>query len=77
MKVEGDVKSVVDKTTLITKFQVVPEVGATILDKKKKEIGEVTWIFGPTQDPYIEVNLHSDTKKRLSILNEKLYLEEI
>ncbi len=77
MKVEGDVKSVVDKTTLITKFQVVPELGTTILDKKKKEIGKVTWIFGPTQDPYIEVNLHSDTKKRLSILNEKLYLEEI
>ncbi len=77
MKVEGDVKSVADQTTLIAKFNTIPEVGSSVLDKKKKEIGEVRWIFGPVDDPYVEVGLESDTKKRLSILNEKIYVEEI
>lgn len=62
---------------MIARFPFTPEVGSPVVDKKKETIGKVSWIFGPTENPYVEIKLNRDPKKRLSILNEEVYVEEI
>ncbi|MEF8873371.1 MAG: Gar1/Naf1 family protein [Candidatus Thermoplasmatota archaeon] len=77
MRYEGEITSVTDEGDMIGRFTHVPDIGAPVIDKRKKNIGEVTWIFGPTEKPFVEIKSGSDGRKRVSILNEPIYVEEI
>ncbi len=77
MRTEGNIMCVTDQGELIARFPKTPKMGSPVLDKKKKIIGKISWIFGPADDPYVEIKLNKEPKKRLSILNENIYVEEI
>ncbi|MFP4001248.1 MAG: Gar1/Naf1 family protein [Candidatus Natronoplasma sp.] len=77
MKIEGEIESISHREKLIARFSKTPESGARVFDNKSKLIGKVGWIFGPVDDPYVEVKLKDDPKKRLTMMNGKIYAEEI
>ena len=74
---EGNIKCVTDQGDVIARFSHTPEEGTPVMDKKKIKIGKVGWIFGPADHPYVEIKLSRVPKKRLSILNDKIYVEEM
>lgn len=74
---EGEIECVTGQGDIIARFARLPKMGAQVMDKRKKHLGEVTWIFGPAEDPYVEIKTNSDPGKRLSILNKDIYAEEI
>ncbi len=77
MRSEGNIRCITDQGDVIARFPHTPMMGSPVLDKKKNKIGEVSWIFGPVADPYVEIKLENEPKKRLSILNDKIYVEEM
>ncbi|MFP3871366.1 MAG: Gar1/Naf1 family protein [Candidatus Natronoplasma sp.] len=74
---KGEITSVTNEGNIIGRFPRLPEMGSQIIDKRKKPIGEVTWIFGPVNRPFVEIRTRLDPKKRLSILDEPIFVEEI
>lgn len=77
MKIEGEIESISHRDKIVARFSNIPEPGARVFNNKNKLIGEVGWIFGPVDDPFVEVKLNVDPRKRLTMMREKLYVEEI
>jgi len=63
---------------LVAKCSAVPKLGATVLDKKKKRIGNIADIFGPVNSTYILIKLASGfpAEERKSLINSEIYMEE-
>lgn len=57
---------------IIAKVDVLPKLGATVFDAKKKSIGVVLDIFGPVKSPYIEVKVEEGDPQK--IVNSPLYI---
>ncbi len=74
---EGNIETVSDHGEIIARFPEMPKIGALVFDNKNELIGKVGWIFGPVEDPYVEIKLDIDPKKRLTMIKEKIYVEEI
>ncbi len=66
-----------DNEDLIARFPKIPQIGASVFDNKNKLIGKVGWIFGPVEDPYVEIKPEIDPKNRLTMMREKIYVGEI
>ncbi len=77
MKNRGEVVRITSEGDIIGRFSTPLEVGTKIMDKRKKNIGKVTWIFGPVDDPFLEIKTHFEPHRRISISNEPIYAEEI
>jgi len=77
LRYKGEITRVTDEGDMIGRFTHVPEMGTAVLDKRKRTIGKVTWIFGPVERPFVEIKTNNDSRKRVSILNEPIYVEEI
>ena len=77
MKIEGKIETVSEHGEIIARFPKIPKIGASVFDNKNELIGKVGWIFGPVEDPYVEIKLDIDPKHRLTMMREKIYVEEI
>ncbi len=77
MKIKGKIETVSDNGDLIARFPQIPQIGASVFDNKNKLIGKVGWIFGPVEDPYVEIKPEIDPKNRLTMIRERIYVEEI
>jgi len=77
LKIEGEIESISHREKIIARFSKIPGIGANVFDNKNKLIGEVDWIFGPVEDPFVEVKLNVNPRKRLTMMREKIYVEEI
>lgn len=49
----------------IAKVDVLPDLGATVFDVRKKPIGVVLDIFGPVSSPYVEVEVKGQDPKKV------------
>ncbi len=74
---EGEIKSIRNTRQLIAKFPELPPISAQVFDNKGKKIGIVTWIFGPVKSPLVEIKLDSEMRRMITVMNEKIYVEEI
>jgi len=77
LKIEGKIETVSGSEELITRFPETPPIGASVFNNKNKFVGEVKWIFGPVEDPYVEIKLDAELKNKLTMLDERIYVEEI
>jgi len=77
LKIEGKIETISDSREIIARFPKIPQIGASVFDNKNKLIGEVGWIFGPVEDPFVEIKLDIDPKNRLTMIRERIYVEEI
>ncbi|MBS7648985.1 MAG: Gar1/Naf1 family protein [Candidatus Bathyarchaeia archaeon] len=72
MKKIGEVLHVGPGNRAIVKAEVLPKIGATVFDIKKKPIGIVHDIFGPVKSPYIEVEVKNQDPRK--IVNSPIYI---
>ena len=76
MRIDGKVITVDRRDDIVARFSRPINPGSEIFNKRRQKIGEVSWIFGPVDDPYYEIKINKPRFKRLSISKEELYAEE-
>jgi len=64
-----------NKGNLIARAEHVPKLGIKVHDQRKKSIGRVSDIFGPTDAPYIAIKPVSNLNPRdlSSLINKEVY----
>ncbi|OWT32904.1 hypothetical protein BGI41_05155 [Methanobrevibacter sp. 87.7] len=76
MKVLGNSLHIANSGKLIARGKQTPVAGAIVFNSKKKKIGKVNTVFGPTKSPYISINLFRSTNRDNIMDNygEKLFV---
>ncbi len=77
MQSKGEIICITEQGDIIGRFPHTPQMGTTVIDKRKQNLGEVAWIFGPAERPFVEIKTGFEPQRRISILNEPIYQEEI
>ncbi|MFW6110918.1 MAG: H/ACA ribonucleoprotein complex subunit GAR1 [Thermoproteota archaeon] len=62
----GRVLHISRSRNVIVKVEEVPKIGAHVVDKKLRSIGEVVDVFGPVSSPYASVKPEIQEMERLS-----------
>jgi len=78
MKFLGNSLHVANSGKLIARSDKTPSPGAIVYDSKKKKIGKVGYVFGPTKRPYISIRLFKSTNRNELAKNsgEKLFVSK-
>lgn len=58
---------------LLVRAEFAPKKGETVLDPRKRRIGAVTRVFGPTKAPFVTVR-PSGKKTQLDLIGSELFL---
>lgn len=58
---------------LLVRADFAPRIGENVLDSRKKKIGRVTRVFGPTKAPFVTIR-PSERKTSLSLVGQELFL---
>ncbi len=78
MKFLGNSLHVANSGKLIARSDKTPSPGAIVYDSKKKKIGKVGYVFGPTKRPYISIRLFKSANRNEIAKNsgEKLFVSK-
>ncbi|WP_405277336.1 Gar1/Naf1 family protein [Methanobrevibacter sp.] len=78
MKFLGNSLHVANSGKLIARSDKTPSPGAIVYDSKKKKIGKVGYVFGPTKKPYISIRLFRSANRDEIAKNsgEKLFVSK-
>jgi len=71
----GRVLHLTSSKKAVIKAERIPKIGEIVLDEKKRQIGTVFDIFGPTVSPYVEVEVK--VKDPQKIVNSVLYVSHL
>ncbi|MFQ5885491.1 MAG: H/ACA ribonucleoprotein complex subunit GAR1 [Thermoplasmata archaeon] len=58
---------------LLVRADFAPKIGEKVLDSRKKKMGTVIRVFGPTKAPFVTVK-PSERKTSLSLVGQELFL---
>ncbi len=72
LKKIGQILHIGPNERAIGKVKVVPNLGATVYDHRKKPLGTVVDIFGPVKSPYVEIEVTGYNPKK--VVNFPLYI---
>ncbi|MEE1134545.1 Gar1/Naf1 family protein [uncultured Methanobrevibacter sp.] len=78
MKFLGNSLHVANSGKLIARSEKTPSPGGIVFDSKKKKIGKVSYVFGPTKKPYVSIRLFksADRKSIEKNCGEKLFVSK-
>jgi RNA-binding protein len=78
MKLLGKSLHIANSGKLIARSDKTPSPGAIVYDSKKKKIGKVGYVFGPTKKPYISIRLFRSANRNEIAKNsgEKLFVSK-
>ena len=76
MRIEGYIDSISQNGKIIARFPRMVSLNTPVKDIRNKTIGKIDWIFGPIDKPYFEIVPQNKSQKTLSLIGNKLYLEE-
>ena len=78
MKVLGKSLHIANSGKLIARSNKTPSPGGIVFDSKKNKIGKVSYVFGPTKNPYISIRLFKSANKDQIAKNcgEKLFVSK-
>lgn len=76
MKFLGNSLHVAKSGKLIARSDKTPQTGGLVFNSRKKKIGKVNYVFGPTKRPYVSIRLFRSTNLKDVVENygEKLYI---
>ncbi|MFP4051960.1 MAG: H/ACA ribonucleoprotein complex subunit GAR1 [Thermoplasmata archaeon] len=76
MRTEGYIDSISDNGKIIARFPASVNSNTLVKDIRNKTIGKIDWIFGPVDEPYYEIEPLNKSQKTLSLIGNKIYVEE-
>ena len=63
MKVLGKSLHIANSGKLIARSNKTPSPGGIVFDSNKNKIGKVSYVFGPTKNPYVSIRLFKSANK--------------
>lgn len=78
MKLLGNSLHIANSGKLIARSDKTPTAGGIVFDSNKNKIGKVSYVFGPTKQPYISIRLFKSANKKNIEKNcgEKLFVSK-
>jgi RNA-binding protein len=78
MKVLGKSLHIANSGKLIARSTKTPSPGGIVFDSNKNKIGKVSYVFGPTKEPYVSIRLFKSANRDRIEKNcgEKLFLSK-
>lgn len=76
MRSKGQIVEISNRDKIIARFSRELYIGTKVKDKRNKTIGEVSWKFGPAEDPYYEISPLKQGRNRLALDGDVIYAEE-
>ena len=78
MKILGNSLHIANSGKLIARSNRTPSPGAIVYNSRKKKIGKINHVFGPTKNPYISIRLFKsiDKKEIENNAGEKLFVSK-
>ena len=76
MRTEGYIDSISQNGKIIARFPKMVSLNTPVNDIRNKKIGKIEWIFGPVDEPYFEIEPYNKSQKTLSLIGNKIYVEE-
>ncbi len=78
MKILGNSLHIANSGKLIARSEKTLSPGGIVFDSKKKKIGKVSYVFGPTKKPYVSIRLFksADRKSIEKNCGEKLFVSK-
>ena len=64
MKILGNSLHIANSGKLIARSDKTPTAGGIVFDSKKNKIGKVSYVFGPTKQPYISIKLFKSANRK-------------
>lgn len=76
MKVLGNSLHIANSGKLIARSSKTPSPGGIVFNSNKNKIGKVSYVFGPTKNPYVSINLFrsANLNKIKENYGEKLFV---
>jgi len=69
----GVISNITYSGLLLVRAELTPKIGDTVLDPRKRKVGNVTKIFGPTESPFVTIK-PSEKKASLDLIGKELFL---
>lgn len=78
MKLLGNSLHIANSGKLIARSSQTPSAGGLVFDSNKNKIGKVSYVFGPTKQPYISIRLFksADIERIKRNYGEKLFVSK-
>ncbi|MDO5810405.1 Gar1/Naf1 family protein [uncultured Methanobrevibacter sp.] len=78
MKVLGKSLHIANSGKLIARSNKTPSPGGIVFDSNKNKIGKVSYVFGPTKNPYVSIRLFRSANRDKIEKNcgEKLFVSK-
>ena len=78
MKVLGKSLHIANSGKLIARSNKTPSPGGIVFDSNKNKIGKVSFVFGPTKNPYVSIRLFKSANRDKIEKNcgEKLFVSK-
>jgi RNA-binding protein len=78
MKFLGNSLHIANSGKLIARSTKTPSPGGIVFDSNKNKIGKVSYVFGPTKEPYVSIRLFrsADRDKIKKNCGEKLFVSK-
>ena len=78
MKFLGNSLHIANSGKLIARSSKTPSPGGIVFDSNKNKIGKVSYVFGPTKQPYVSIRLFksADRDKIAKNCGEKLFVSK-
>ena len=78
MKFLGNRLHIANSGKLIARSTKTPSPGGIVFDSDKNKIGKVSYVFGPTKNPYISIRLFKSANRERIAKNcgEKLFVSK-
>ena len=78
MKFLGNSLHIANSGKLIARSSKTPSPGGIVFDSNKKKIGKVSYVFGPTKQPYVSIRLFksADRVRIAKNCGEKLFVSK-
>ena len=78
MKVLGKSLHIANSGKLIARSTKTPSPGGIVFDSSKNKIGKVSYVFGPTKEPYVSIRLFKSANRDRIEKNcgEKLFVSK-
>ena len=78
MKVLGKSLHIANSGKLIARSNKTPSPGGIVFDSNKNKIGKVSYVFGPTKNPYVSIRLFKSANRDKIEKNcgEKLFVSK-
>ena len=78
MKVLGKSLHIANSGKLIARSNKTPSPGGIVFDSNRNKIGKVSYVFGPTKNPYVSIRLFKSANKDQIEKNcgEKLFVSK-